>query len=365
MAQNILILSRTLFPSLAPRSHRTTELAKELVRQGHQVTVAAVLGTYDYSDFENETGISVLDLGMSRFEWVSSSGRRNIPIWRKAIVFFLRKLICFPDILIAKRVYTLLKANHQYDRIITIAVPYSIHWGVAYAKSHIKGFSKDIVWISDCGDPFMGNEMSKPLFYFKWVEKWWCKLTDYITVPTEAAIKGYYPEFRDKIRVIPQGFVFDDSILATYEKNPIPTFAYSGTVYPQTRDPRKFLDYLVTIKSDFKFVVYTNKKELFLPYTDKLKNNLELREYVPHDCLIHELSKMDFLINIRNESSVQAPSKLIDYYLTHRPILEISSSFQEQKIFEEFCSGNYDRQVIIDHPERFNIHNIAVSFADL
>lgn len=365
MSQKILIISRTILPHLAPRSHRATELAKELARQGHDVTLAAVLGKFDYSQFQEETKIKICDLGMSGFEWSNSdTEQKSISFWRKAIVWLLRRWVIFPDILVGKRTALFLKRCGHFDRLITIAYPYPIHWGATYAKRHFDNL-KNTLWISDCGDPFMGNPIESHPLYFKYVEKWWCRTTDFISVPTEMSIDGYYPEFRDKIRVIPQGFVFDDSLVAEYHKNEVPTFAYSGMVYPQKRDPRSFLDYLVKRGGDFRFVVYTNKTALFEPYKETLGGKIELRPYIPHDQLIHELSKMDFVINIRNESTVQLPSKLIDYYLTHRPILEITSAFDEAETFEKFCSHDYRGQMVIDNPEKYNIKNVAEAFVRL
>lgn len=365
MTQKILIISRTIFPKLVPRAHRATELAKELARQGNEVTLAAVLGKYNYTRFQEETGIRVCDLGMSGFEWINSDREpKSISIWRKVVVFILRRWFAFPDILLGKRTAHFLKKCEHYDRLITIAIPYSIHWGATYAKRHYLNL-RDTIWISDCGDPFMGNPMSRQPFYFKYVEKLWCRTTDFISVPTELAIDGYYPEFKFKIRIIPQGFVFDHSLVANYHKNPVPTFAYSGMVYPHKRDPRHFLEYLKKRGGEFKFVVYSSKQDLFEPYKASLGDKLELRSYIPHDQLIHELSKMDFVINIRNESSVQVPSKLIDYYLTNRPILEISSAFNEDDTFEEFCREDYHSQLVIEEPQRFNITNVAKAFAEL
>lgn len=363
--KKFLIIAQAIHPHMAPRSHRATELAKELVRQGHAVTLCAVLGKYDYTSFTKETGIRVHDLGISKFEWINSDiEQRSVSLWRKGIIFFTRRWLEFPNILLGKRVAKYLKACDAYDRIITVAVPYPIHWGTAYAKRHYPHL-KNATWVSDCGDPFMGNPFSRPPFYFKWIEKWWCKTTDYITIPTEQAIDGYYPEFHNKIRIIPQGFMFDDTLLATYHKNAVPTFAYSGMVYPQKRDPRPFLSYLSRRQEDFRFIVYTNKPALFSTYKTELGKRLELREYIPREQLLHELSKMDFLVNIRNESGVQAPSKLIDYYLTKRPILEITSKFRETEVFEEFCRQNYSKQLCIENPERFNIVNVAKEFASL
>ncbi len=81
MTQKILIISRTIFPKLVPRAHRATELAKELARQGNEVTLAAVLGKYNYTRFQEETGIRVCDLGMSGFEWINSDREPKVYLY--------------------------------------------------------------------------------------------------------------------------------------------------------------------------------------------------------------------------------------------------------------------------------------------
>ena len=58
----ILIVTQHIFPIQSPRSIRSTELIKELARRGHSVTVYAVLGKYDYAEFQRETGIRVKPL---------------------------------------------------------------------------------------------------------------------------------------------------------------------------------------------------------------------------------------------------------------------------------------------------------------
>ena len=354
-----------MFPRLAPRAHRATELAKELARQGNDVTLAAILGTYDYTQFQEETGIKVRTIGIGSFDWnTSDKEKRHIALWKKGMVYLFDRYMEFMNYSLARRVYKFLKWDEGYNRIITVANPYGIHWGMAYAKTHCPHL-RDVIWVSDCGDPYMGNPFSHHPFYFKYVEKWWCRHTDYITVPTEIAKEGYYPEFRDKIHVIPQGFQFDDSLLAEYKKNEVPTFAYAGTVYPEKRDPRKFLDYLCTLDYDFKFYVFTNKPAMFNEYKDRLGDRLIMDGYIPRNTLLNTLSKMDFVINIRNASAVQAPSKLIDYYLSHRPILEIASDFQESAVYDAFVKGDYAGQVVIPNPEQYNIVNVARNFLSL
>lgn len=362
---NVLIIAQAIYPKLSPRAHRATELAKELVSQGHNVTLCAVLGKYDYTNFQKENKIKIENLGVSEFEWVTSDlDNRNISLWRKGIIFFLQRILAFPDILIGIRVAKYLRNIKGYDKIITLAVPHSIHWGAAYAKRKYENLAT-VTWIADCGDPFMGNPFDSPPFYFEWVERFWCRMVDYITVPTSTAIDAYYSDFRNKIKVIPQGFSFVNE-LSLYRVNRIPTFAYSGMVYPHKRDPRGFLKYLIhSVSFDFKFIVYTNKPKLFEEYRGKLDNKLEIRTYIPRKELLYELSKMDFLINIENESSVQQPSKLIDYYLSGRPILSITSQFRQGESFLNFCKGNYEEQLLIADVHQYDIVNVCKEFMRL
>ena len=360
----IVIISRAIFPMMAPRPLRATELAEELARQGHTVTLYGVLGSYDYRSFEKKYNISVKNLKSSSFTTFNSDSIVLIPLWKKMIIRLLHKLCEFPDILLCSRVFQALKKERDVDMLITVAVPYPIHWGATYAKTHLTNL-KETVWISDCGDPYMGSPFVNHPFYFKYIEKWWCRSTDYITVPIEDARSAYYAEFRDKIRVIPQGFDFSSIILPKYVKNLIPHFAYSGMVYPQRRDPRVFLDYLCQLARPFKFVIYTKQPTVFTPYIKYLKGKIEIRPYIPHKELIKELSQMNFLLNIKNESSVQQPSKLIDYYLAKRPIIEITSSFKEESAFDEFMNGNYTNSLICPDIESYNVVTVASKFIDL
>ena len=55
----IVVVTQNCFPYISPRSNRATELAKEFVRQGHDVTLYALLGDVDYFDFCENTGVKV------------------------------------------------------------------------------------------------------------------------------------------------------------------------------------------------------------------------------------------------------------------------------------------------------------------
>lgn len=365
----ILIISRTIFPILSPRAFRTTELAKELALKGHNVTVFAILGNYNYSNFEEKTGIKIRNFGNTLFSTINSDGGFRYNLIDKILYHIFNRLIEFPDIELMFRIPNIIKKEKNIDLLITIAEPHQIHWGGALAKAFMRKNEFPTIWISDCGDPYIGNSFDKKkYFYFKYIEKWWCRNTDFITIPLKEAKSGYYNEFHQKIVVIPQGFDLSNvQIDNSFIKNVIPTFSYAGSVYPGKRDPKMLFDFLLNIEKKFIFIVYTNSPNYYDPYKLLLKNKLEIRPYISHDKLIYELSKMDFLINLKNPNSIQLPSKIIDYLLTKRPILEVSLNFTqiEKDSFLEFLAGNYNNSYKEIDIEQYNINNIAQKFVNL
>lgn len=363
--KKIVVISRTILPSQAPRSQRATELVKEFARQGHDVTVYAVLGDFDYSDFEKTYNVKVKSLGKMIFATLNSDGKSKNTIMSVLLSKLFHKLLEFPDIELSFKVLNLIKREVEADLLITVAVPFPIHWGTAYVQSKYKDkYVKN--WIADCGDPYMGNKFIEHFFYFKYIEKWFCKHADYITVPIEQAKEGYYKEFHDKIKVIPQGFNFDEiKINEKTIENKVLTLVYAGAFYKGIRDPKQFLEYLCTIKKDFKFIVYTKNKAIVEPFKAVLGDKLEIKDYIPRKELLNVMSQADFLVNFENGTTVQSPSKLIDYALSKRPILSIESLNLNKKSVDEFFDENYKNQLVVENIEQFNIKNIVNNFISL
>ena len=360
----IVIITATFYPRISPRPMRATELAKYFASQGHEVIVYSVYGKYDYSNFIRETGIILKPLPL-KYAPINSDGTDIRTTFNKVLGRLFGYLLEFPYIEYMWKIPKILKKEGQIDLLITNAVPYPIHWGAARAKSILKSnFPK--VWISDCGDPYMGNSVLKHPFYFKYLEHYWGERTDYITIPIEEARSAYLSHVQNKIRIIPQGFSFDNiKLCSPIRPHQVPTFAYAGAVYKGYRDPTNFLNFLCTLNIDFKFIIYTSDFSFYEPFKAKLKDKLELKKYIPRNQLLYELSSMDFLINLLNMKSVQSPSKLIDYFLTKRPILDVSTNFVEAKSFNEFLEGNYSHCHIQPDIEKYNICNVGDSFLTL
>jgi hypothetical protein len=360
--KKILIVSRAFYPVIAPRSFRATELAKEFAREGHEVTVLTHKHNVDYNEFSSKYDIKIEDFLYGK--WKEIEGR-NIVI--RGFRFLLKHLFLYPDIQLTPLLKRALKKKTGYDLLISIAIPYPVHWGVALAKRKNKSLCK--VWVADCGDPFMGNKERtfRYPFYFQFLENWFCKKPDYLTVPIKEAIKAYPSFCRKRIRVIPQGFNFNKSNVAVQRtENPYPFFAYAGNLSKDFRNPSQFLEYLCANNDKrFKFVVYTKSLSTVEPYKIRLGDKLEIRDYVPREQLLEDLGKMDFLVNIENAYCVQSPSKLIDYALTQKPILSIKPNALNESVVLEFLNCNYKNKLVIDNIEQYNIKNVAEQFINL
>ena len=192
----ILVISQHLFPMQTPRAHRTSELVKELGKRGHEVTLYAVLGKYDYSSFEKKYGVKVKNLAL---RWMvhpyNSDNDKRRTLVDKVLGKLFRRFE-FPNIEFKHRVPEILRKDHDYDALITIADPHQIHWGVASLRKKSAHLVPPI-WIADCGDPFMLNGGANHLSFFEKYERKFSEQCDFITVPVEEAKQGYYSEYRE------------------------------------------------------------------------------------------------------------------------------------------------------------------------
>ena len=365
--KKILLASSAFFPENSPRSFRATELAKELSRQGHEVTLLTIDTGLALKNYCNLHSIKLKKLPARLLKSFPLGKNFLLSLLARIINRILLQLFEYPDIELAFRYKKSLQTETGYDILISIAVPYPVHWGVAWAMKKKGQIAK--IWIADCGDPYMGNthDSFRKMFYFRYVEKWFCGKADYIAITNIHMRDNYYPEFHSKVVEITQGFNFEESraLLPSYTPHAVPTFAYAGTFIEGSRDPRALLDYLVKLPVEFKFYIYTPQRYLVESYLQQGKGRIELREPLPRAELLPVLRRMDFLINISYDVKVQSPSKLIDYYLVERPVLSLRSNEIENDRIQLFLRGNYTRQFQFDNYEKFRIQNVSQQFLSL
>lgn len=361
----ILLVSNGFYPEISARSFRATELAVEFARQGHVVKVISKHRDYDYSEFLAENPIDFVMWDRSRCPEIPDLRGRLGKLVSRIMTRLLGLLFEYPAIENMFKVRKILENENKHDLMISFAVPYPVHWGVAWARS-----TKHLIasrWIADCGDPYMGDTLdtfSHP-FYFRYFEKWFSRKADYITVPIQGAVKGYYPEFHHKIKVIPQGFNF--SLNNTEQSEPVndvPSFAYAGDFIPGVRDPEQLMLFLTTVDHPFRFHIYTNRFEIVEKYKTRLKDKLVISGYIPRNELMNIFSGMDFLINFDNNSDRNSPSKLIDYAITGRPVLNIKKEFSAGEVLS-FIRGDYSRRMLLPDTSDYHIGKISRMFLEL
>ncbi len=361
----ILVASAAFYPENSPRSFRATELAKQFSRLGHQITVITV--------DRGEAAQNFCDQHNIQLRFLPSYFLKPITIYPKGILNFLSRafnrllllLVEYPEIELMFKYRKALSHETGYDLLISVAVPYPVHWGVAWAWK--RQLAK--CWVADCGDPYMGATIDsfRKMFYFKYLEKWFSRKADFISITNSKMIHNYYPEFHPKIVEITQGFNFEEThaLLPVYERNAIPTFAFAGTFIPGSRDPRALFQYLVGLETDFKFLIFSAQRSLIEPYLKEGRGRIEIRDLVPRHQLLQTLKKMDFLINISYDITVQSPSKLIDYYLVDRPVLSLQSGEVDELKINEFLTGRYDQKFQFEDYNKFRIENVCNQFLSL
>jgi hypothetical protein len=366
--KKILIITHGFYPEQSPRAFRATELAKEFCRQGHQVTVMAPFrvdtGTLAEEYGFHYTSLGTLNWRIFNFKSLGEIGR----LYNKLVNRTLPLLFEFPMMEIFFKVRKVLKQeNDSYDLLISVAVPYPIHWGVAAVwEKNLK--NKIGIWVADCGDPYclQENDTFQPPFYFRWIEKWFMRKADFITVPTTNSFKGYFPEFHHKLRVIPQGFHFEDIQKRETINDAIVRFGYGGVFIPGKRDPREFLEFLTSLPQDtrYEFHIYTNSPQFVIPYVQG-DERIIVHKPVNRKVLLETLSSFQFVVNFANQGTAQTPSKLIDYGIINKPILNIETGNFNPQTVADFLNGQYTDSLKLGDIDQYRIENVAQSFIKL
>lgn len=366
--KKILIIANSFYPEQTPRSFRATELAKEFCRQGHEVTVMAP-HKENIQELLNQYPIQYINLGKLLWKIPNVEGLGKIGgLYNKIMNRFLPLLFEYPRMeLFFKVKRKLISEKGNFDMLISIAVPYTIHWGVAAVWSK-KNNDIASLWIADCGDPYciQENDTFQPPFYFRWVERWFMRKVDFITVPTETSYKGYFPEFYSKLKVIPQGFKFEDINRKEVLEDGIIRFGYGGTFAPNRRDPSELLEYLTSLDKSFcfEFHIFTKNRKFVEPFVIR-DNRIKLHHSVSRLDLLETLSAFHFVVNLSNFGTAQTPSKLIDYAIIEKPILQIETGNLDEELVMQFLEGNYKNQILIKQPELYRIENVVNQFLEL
>ena len=368
----VLVLSAWYYPARNPRAFRTTELVRELHRRGHHVDLFipkdAIVDDFGMGNVHKVDVERPLERQLTEPSAHLSLRRVVVSFIRWASRFFLG--VGPRDMWYGGHLFWTMcqhrKEMKDYDMEIAISYPFS----VLLVSRFIEHFYHTAtVRIADCGDPLYRNPSFAKAWYLKWAEKWVLSGYHYISVPfdrAKEAYEGLAPP--TKITTIPQGVRLVDIDCALCRPNAVPTFCYAGIFYEHIRNPKFFLDYLLTLDQSFRFVVYcledTFSQEMLSSYKKLLGEKLLIKSPIDRESLIHEMAKMDFVINFDNDNATQRPSKLIDYAMSRRPILSFNCQTFRPEVFQAFLKGDYSAQYHVDL-EQYDIRRVVDQFEEL
>lgn len=382
--KKILVTTHSFYPSNTPRAFRITALAEKWAQKGHNVTVITENIGYDYNTCERTKHLNIITTNAS----LNSLPKRETEVenafkptvnstckLRKAIKSVVRKSILYllPDGHLSIYGFKLLKEItkldlKEFDVIVSNSNPFVVHLATAIGMNYKKYCN---VSIAETGDPYFYSQYNLA-FYQKQIESWALNKFTHITVPIEEAISDYSNfNLQDKVKIVPHGFDFTRVKLKSKNDSKLIKFAFAGRLYKEIRNPTKFLDFLLQIPSDFEFTIFTDLKntetiEILKPYVKTLEKSINIQPMIPRDDCIYELSAMDFLVNFSNETSNQNPSKLIDYALTGRPVINIANTLPEsdKDKFKLFLNKDYSMHSSTDI-DKYNIENVSNQFEKL
>lgn len=370
MLKKVVIVCNAFYPDESPRSYRATQLVNEFARRNIEVTLICPDKNGIEIFLENKS-VNYVNLGKLTWKIPMINSSHTLANFINRIVSrLLPKLFEFPSIELFFKVSQQLRSikDKNYDLLISIAVPYTIHWGVAKVWSSNKSKNIAKIWVADCGDPYFTqqNDTIPTPFYFKWIEKWFMQKPDFISVPTEKSYLGYFSDFHSKIRVIPQGFNFDEINIGNYIQSDVIKFGYAGGFTKWRRDPSSLCDFLCSLPQEFlfEFHVFTKDTDFVQRYSNK-DSRIILHDYIPREQLLYILSEFDFVINFENRGEIQTPSKIIDYAIVNRPILSLKSFDLELDKLRLFLNRNYTQSLILKNVEQYKISNVVQKFIDL
>jgi hypothetical protein len=167
------------------------------------------------------------------------------------------------------------------------------------------------------------------------------------------------------LKVIPQGFRFQDIKKSSTIEDGIVRFGYGGTFIPGMRDPSALLAYLTSLEDSikFEFHIYTMQVNLVNPYL--FDHRIILHEPVSREELLNVFSTFQFVVNISNKGKSQTPSKLIDYGIIEKPILQIDSQFIDINAVDAFLQRNFEGALRLENISDYQIENVVSKFLNL
>ena len=365
----ILIISYHFHPENNPRAFRWYEISKQFVAKGIEVDV--ITNRNDNSSFEIKEGIRIFRVGKSIPNFYKSNDnnieknenflnniKTSIYSVFKIIHKYTWKKLYWPDFAFlwyfqGLRKSNSLMLNREYDKIITVSLPFTCH----LIGLKLKQKFPDVFWLADSGDPFSFSDLASinnTSLYNNLNYKFENKVfqsTDKLTFTTQGTVNRYSKLFSGSL----SKFVIIPPLVKLYEpklktrnifnktKNDKIILSYFGVLYKKIRNPDGLLfmlDSLINYQNKLNFKIelhffgdHTSCIEIFQAYSS-LSKNIIFHGSVSKEIALMSMCQSDVLINIGNLTNYQLPSKVVEYVAVSKPIINIISiSDDSSKIY--------------------------------
>jgi len=352
----ILIITYTFSPDQNPRAFRWSVVVRNLIKSGHTIDILCSRNSKSRHSINGAVIYSVKD-------WLSNFSSKKYDVNTKSnkeknFLFFgkklklsvapflkaLYKIFRWPDFACGWLIPAIITGRNlcktkDYDWVVSVSHPFTSH----VAALFIKPLLPQAKWLVDIGDPFyllqeppINNRMLYGYFN-KIVESYILGLANMISVTTNGTLLEYekfFTKSRGKIKVIPP-------LLSTYpirfkktkQTKNIITLVFTGTLYRHLRSPeilllcfQKLIESCSKKRLELHFYGEINDCESFFDQCpNHVKANLFVHGVVSRKEVASALAEADILVNIGNNSSLQLPSKIIEYIYYEKPMLNFTS----------------------------------------
>lgn len=358
MSESYLIITYSYKPIILPLAFRWAAIAEYWSSQGNRVDVISVwkpgLPKEEISKGVNihRVGGGLIEILRQKYYTKTNNKRKNnntkLIHNQKSIIKLIHdytwKKVYWPDYACLwyfpckKRVFDLFK-NEQYDKVISVSLPFTDHLIPLYLKKKYFNFT----WIVDMGDPFYfltetptnNRKIYNNLNFM--IERRVFQVADAIMVTPEAInkYKEVFPESSRKMHIVPtllpfeiNNFNFLNQYLDFSNKIKL---VFIGTLYKRIRNPNFLLElYNNILKIKLKkslelhFIGNINDCEYcFETYKHLLNKKIFIHGIVKKEKAYKLMKEADVLINIGNNIPYQLPSKVVEYASTGKPIINI------------------------------------------
>lgn len=370
----ILIITHGYAPALNARAFRWTALAEHWAAAGHDVEVVTVRSS-GAAGTETINGVRIHRVGMyleklgvaARLAGhaieADESGAGNVSQLRRGLMRVVKKIhdltwkrMYWPDYAAHWIPFAVVATRKIISRsrptaVISVSLPFSSHLAALIARiPHRK-----IPWIVDVGDPFsfatatpVNNHRLYRAANIR-AEAAVLRGSSAVTVTTGATARAYETAFGhpEKITVIPPLLSIppEEAGQPTTGVSHPPRLVYIGTLNRTIRNPDRLLAIFGAMVSGglageahLHFYGETGDcAKSFQGLPAKVSARVHVHGLVPREAAVEAMRTAAALVNIGNATTLQLPSKLVEYVASARPIINLAAGTNDSSA--EFLEG--------------------------